>query len=746
MSGVSRHGGSHLLRPLTLKNAASLSHLFAAALLLSALLLFWIQPLYSKMVLPRYGGTPAVWTTASMFFQVMLLAGYLYAHLVTRKLGLKHQVWLHFTLLGVVFLVLPAQIDESWTAFSGQAPVVSLLGLLIIDLGLPFFAVAATAPLLQRWFSQTSHAEAVDPYFLYAASNIGSMAALLGYPLLLEPLFGLNRQSILWACGYALLVVLIVACAANARQYREPESAASVAAAPSAPLGWRKRALWILLAFAPSSLMLGVTQHITTEIAPVPLLWIAPLAIYVLTFVNAFARRPAVKLEWTVKLQPLLVGSLALVWILNDYISVFLLHLLAFFVTALMCHAELARQRPKVSRLTEFYLLMALGGALGGVFNAVAPLVFNAILEYPIAVALACMLRPVTRREDAALRWTDITFPLVLAGVYATFIALGIRPLELGKASIVIYLLVIGVTLYAFYERPIRFGLGVLVVLIASAPLHTAEQVLEKRRSFFGVHSVLKDKTGRFHVLMHGTTIHGAQYTAPEKRRELTSYFHRDNPLGQMFSALGTKHRFRRVALVGLGAGTAACYRQPGQEWIFFEIDPVVVRLATDTRYFSFLADCAPGARIVLGDGRLSLTAVPDRFFDLIIIDVFSSDAIPVHLITREALALYVRKLRDGGIVTIHITNQFIDLTPVLANLTAAAGLAALIPGPRFMLQLDDDRFARMESHWVAVAQTPEDLAALETAEGWVRMPQRSAARLWTDDFSNILGALKWNR
>ena len=726
-------------------SAARLSWLYAVALLLSALLLFWIQPLFTKMVLPLFGGAPAVWTTASMFFQFALLGGYLYAHIVSRSLTLRQQALIHLVLLGSVFVLLPVRLEAGSAADAAREPVSALLWLLAAGLGLPFFAVAATAPLLQRWFSHTRHADAKDPYFLYSASNLGSMLALVAYPVAIEPLLGVAQQTRVWAYGYALLAALIAVCALAMWRHRHddsPELAQSTEVAPA--VGWINRVRWMLLAAAPSSLMLGVTQHITTEIAAVPLLWVIPLMLYMLTYVNVFARRPPIRHEWMLRAQPPLVILLVLVWILNQYLVVFLVHLVAFFVTAMMCHGELARQRPHPARLTEFYLCIALGGALGGAFNAIAaPLMFNSIIEYPLMIAIASMLRPPVDGKKVPFGWRDLVWPLLLAAVCALVVMAGYRPLEHGPVAIVVYLQVVGVVLYLAHTRPVAFGLTVLVMLLATPLVHHQEQVLTRHRSFFGVHTVLKDPSGKYHLLLHGVTIHGAQYTAPEKRRVLTSYFHRDNPLGQMFYALGKGDRFRRVAVVGLGAGTVACYRQPGQDWTFYEIDPVVVQLATDTRYFTFLSECAPESKIVIGDGRLSLAATPDAEFDLIIADAFSSDAIPVHMITREALALYFRKLRPGGIVMFQITNQYVELTPVLSDLAAAAGLTAFKPGPRLMIP-PDDRYEHMESHWIAIARAPEHLKALETEEGWEPLPREPRNRLWTDDYSNIVGALKY--
>jgi hypothetical protein len=716
--------------------------LYGAALLLAALLLFWIQPLYTKMALPIFGGAPAVWTTASMFFQVALLAGYLYAHLISKAVSFRWQVVLHLALLALVFLLLPVRIGEDPGAAAAQEPVTALLRLLALGLGLPFFAIAATAPLLQRWFSQTRHPDAADPYFLYVASNVGSTVALVSFPLVIEPALGLAQQSLIWTWGYALLVLLIAACAVRAWRYRAA-SGATHAAAGSAPVPWRERALWVLLAFAPSSLMLGVTQHITSEIAAVPLLWLAPLALYVITFINAFARRPWLKLEWAARLQPLLVILLALVWVLNIYLSVFVLHLAAFFVTALMCHGELARRRPHAARLTEFYFWIALGGALGGAFNALAaPLLFDSILEYPLAIALACMLRPGPAPARAGINWADFALPAALAAVFALFVHRDIHPLQQGATAIVLYLEAVGLALYVMHARPLRFGLAVAAALLAMPHLHNVDEVLARHRSFFGVHAVLKDREGGFHVLMHGITVHGAQHLDRAQRLEPTTFYHRDGPLGQFFDALGSGGRFRRVALIGLGTGSAACYREPAREWTLFEIDPLVVALARDRRWFTFLAECAPGAEMLMGDGRLALARMPDARFDLVIVDTFSSDAIPVHMITREALVLYFRKLSARGVLMLHITNQYLDLAPVVAVTVADLGLAAMVPGPRLSLP-SGGRFAQMESHWMAVARNPADLEALASREGWRAPEPRPGGRPWTDDYSNILQALK---
>jgi len=723
--------------------AAHLSWLYGAALLLAALLLFWIQPLFTRMALPYFGGAPAVWTTASMFFQFALLAGYLYAHALSRSLGLRQQALVHLALLALVFFLLPVGIDDTAGSTASEAPIAALLRLLVAGLGLPFFAIAATAPLLQRWFSRTRHAEASDPYFLYVASNVGSMIALVGYPLAIEPALGLARQGAVWTAGYALLALLIAACALSAWRHRDSTHAADSAPDTAAPpVAWRERMSWLLLALAPSSLMLGVTQHVTSEIAAVPLLWLVPLALYMATFVNAFARRPPISIGWTVRLQPFLVIALVLVWMLNIYFSVFALHLLTFFVTALMCHGELARRRPPAARLTEFYLWIALGGALGGAFNALAaPLLFDSIIEYPLAIALACCLRPASP-EARAFRWLDLALPAALAAVFVLLVRAGVHPLEQGNLVIVLYVETLGVLLYLTHGRPLRFGLTVCVAILATPYLHAVDDVLARHRSFFGVHTVMRDESRQFNVLLHGITVHGAQHLDRDLRHEPTTFYHRNGPLGQLFGAMGPGGRFRNVALVGVGTGSAVCHRQAGRAWTLYEIDPVVVSIARDPRWFDFIATCAPDAKIVTGDGRLSLARKPDGAYDLIILDTFSSDAIPVHMVTREAIALYFRKLAERGVLMLHISNEYLDLAPVLAKTASDLGLTAMVPGPRFSVAFDG-RFSQLESNWMAIARHPGDLAELVKEEEW-RPPALSASiRPWTDDYSNILQALK---
>ena len=712
--------------------------LFAGTLGLSALLLFWAQPMFARMALPLLGGAPAVWNTAMAFFQATLLAGYAYAHLSTRLLPPRGQALLHLALLAAAALLLPIAPPEGWRPPAEATPIPWLLGLLAVGVGAPFLVASATAPLLQAWFARTRHRDAGDPYFLYAASNLGSLVALIGYPFLLEPLLGLEAQAWAWTAGYVALAVLIALCAFVARR------STSAAPAPlAAQVAWRTRARWVALAFVPSSLLLGVTQHITTDLAAVPLFWVAPLALYLLTFVIAFARRPAIPHWLALKLQIFLLLPVALTfhWQIKALWLVFALHLGAFFFTTLVCHGELAKSRPPAARLTEFYLWMSLGGVLGGAFNAfAAPLLFGSILEYPLMLALAGLLRP-TLAEGPRSRLWDLALPAVLglALIPKAHVADG------GLPAIVLYTTAIGLLAYSFGDRPLRFALGVALMLTAGVgETLGGRDALHQARSFFGVHRVLADDDAGVRVLLHGTTIHGAQAANEARRREPLAYYHREGPLGQAFEALGA--RVKRVGAVGLGAGASACHRRDGQQWRFFDIDPLVERIARDPRFFDYLARCAPDTPVLLGDARLTLADEPEGAFHLLLLDAFSSDAIPLHLLTREALALYVRKLAPGGVLLLHISNWHLDLEPVAARLAADAGLAGRVQHFRFSEEVQERSAYRFSTSWVALARSEADLGRLAQDERWAALVPPAGQALWTDDYANLVGALRWTR
>lgn len=731
------------------KAAVGVLRLYAATLFLSALLLFWVQPMVGRMVLPLLGGSSAVWTVAMVFFQASLLAGYAFAHASVRALGVRAQALMHLIVLVLALFTLPFGLGAAEAPPSESPPVFWMFALLVSMVGLPFVAVSATAPALQAWFAGSGHPAGRDPYFLYGASNLGSLLALLGYPLVLEPLLPMGSQTSLWATVYAVLVLLIGLCALvlvhRTARTVAPKPAAATADEPG-PTTWRRRLRWTALAFVPSSLLLGVTAHITTDVAAVPLLWVVPLAIYLLTFVLVFARRPPIRHAWMVWLQPFAVIPLTVFfWMPTPVILALPVHLAVFFVLAMVCHGELAARRPPAARLTEFYLWMSIGGALGGAFNAlVAPVVFDAIYEFPLALAAACLLRP--RAETTAHRagrWLAGGLVAVLTGLVFVRAAGEFAPSGYAALDTLIVLLPVALILFTLRHRPVGFGLGMALTLLVPMALNGAGEVVARERSFYGVYRVERDPSGQFMLLRQGTTLHGAQHLDPSRRTEPLTYYHRGSPVGQILERLFADGRVERVGVVGLGAGTLACYRRPGQTWTFYEIDPVVVRLASDGRFFDYLPVCAPEAQVVLGDARLSLGRVRPGRFDLLILDAFSSDAIPMHLMTREALALYLDKLSARGVLLFQVSSRTLELAPIVARLAADAGVAAWYQYQ--VPERDEDRKGyKVASQWVALTRAAADLGFLDADPRWRRLSAEPGTRPWTDAFSNILTAIRW--
>ena len=685
---------------------------YAATLFVSAFLLFWLQPLVAKMLLPRLGGAPAVWNTALMFFQLILLAGYLYAHILNHYVATKAQPWVHGAVLLIAFTFLPLDIGTSSPA-PDDAPSVWLIQRLALCVGLPFFALSASAPLLQTWFARTAHRHAQDPYFLYGSSNLGSLLALIGFPLVFEPWLTVAHQSRLWMLLFVAFVALLVGCALLSPRSATPDP---VTAAPQSRLAsrvaapWREWLLWIALAFVPSSLLLGVTSYIAADVASAPLLWIAPLALYLLSFVIVFSRRPIISLSWLLAGQAIAISIVLLLFLPLPAPSLALVigaHFAAFFFTALVCHGALAVHRPAAARLTEFYICMSLGGAMGGIANAlIAPAVFSAAYEYPLALVVACVLRKAATTTRQRLRLIDLAAPLCMLAVMATMLSTWDL---LGRIS----------------------------------PLH-APGLLHQERSFFGVYRVKLDADAPVVDLSNGTTIHGAEAIEPARWREELRYYHPAGPVGRYFATLRDASPGRqRVGVIGLGTGALACYAQSGDDWSFYEIDPVVVRLARDTRYFHYLEQCGAADRIVLGDARISLAREPQARYDLLILDAFSSDAIPMHLLTREALQLYLAKLSEHGTILLHISNTHLKLWPMLDSLARELGLVTrhwfFIPTPAEAADTANP------SEWLALARADADLAFLDgTTPGWKNEHPTKNVVGWSDDFSNLLSVIHW--
>lgn len=734
-------------------------NLFAVTILLNALLLFLVQPMIARMFLPYLGGTPAVWNTCMVFFQAMLLAGYSYAHWIAGWKSVRRQTILHLSLLAMAAMVFPPGISEaSIQSLDGQSsPVLWLLKTLLLAVGLPFLMVSTGGPLLQQWFSTTRQTAARDPYFLYSASNIGSLAALLGYPLLIEPNLRLQQQSRLWAIGYFLLIALILMCAilrwktANVGdetspiQNQQPEQ-------DVVPIAWKRRLRWLLLAFVPSSLMLGATTYLSTDISPIPLLWVLPLSLYLLSFIPVFARKPLLPMKPMVRWMPLLALVLALLilsqWSLPTWASV-VLHLLFFFVAAFICHGQLADDRPPAAQLTEFYLWLSVGGMLGGIFNSlIAPLIFDTVAEYPIAIVLALMLRPKLNEvaDTARSRWLDFAWP---AGLAAMTAALAVLPVRWGMTevnSLVFSLCLPSAIGYTFVKRPLRFALALGAIMLGNQVSSTFHygNTLNIERNFFGVLRVARSSDGELNQFYHGNTKHGRQYLDENRRCEPLSYYHRRWPLGQALEAFAADSSTPNVAVIGLGTGAMACYALAGQEWTFYEIDPAVLAIAENENYFSYLKCAGRKIKTVLGDARLQIKNSPDGHYGLIVLDAFSSDAIPTHLLTKESLSLYLTKLAPGGRLLFHISNKYLDLKPVVANLAGQYNLISYAVIYDSAAQSADGGDGLDPSSWVAVARDKKELGSLTANPRWQKLAGQPMAKAWTDDYSNVLGALKW--
>jgi hypothetical protein len=952
---------------------------FAVTLFVSAFLLFLVQPMIGKLILPRLGGTPQVWNTCMVFFQVALLAGYGYTHSVSTYLKTRHQILIHCLLLFLPFLILvpnsPFNISD-WVPPPGSNPIPSTLLLLTMVVGLPFFVVATSAPLLQKWFVYTGHPSARDPYFLYGASNLGSMLALLAYPSLIEPFFGLHRvefhltaQNWFWTLGYAVLVILVLLAAAMvwlgmskglhlvhetaapapAAPVPEPEPVKpqeAITAAPPAPkpaeqfkkgkpgkhgkhgkkghpkpgvsvktavttkpgiasrpspalsptvtqhrfadevTTWR-RLRWIGLAAVPTSLMLGVTTYMSTDISAIPLFWIIPLALYLLTFILVFMRWPV---QWTgqphtfmLYAQPFVLGLLIIMMTVysghvRDPIWPIFVNLLAFFVTTLVCHGELARDRPGTKHLTEFYLWMSVGGACGGMFNAlVAPVFFPGVWEYPIAVALAGLLRPKLKeagwidemlggsREEAALakarhgkaeqsadvagfaKLMDYVLPvgvfvlalicsMMLSGVirsiassFAPSGARGTSDFVTTASGIIMFGIPVVISCF-FYGRPIRYGLTVGAILFAfyiySNYSSASRDVEFSDRSYFGVIRVSQrpNLAGfQYTTLMHGTTNHGMNFLRPQdqkdrgdpvkdKSRLATTYYHREGPAGivmekfnwfgeppnhywsdaRMPAALiglgaansinpGTLPLEQFVcawseppyATIGLGTGTMASYARPFQHMHFYEIDNHIVRLSKQPRpgssepWFTYLKGAEERGvelKIFMGDARLRMALPwkadfsgggPDGFYHAMVVDAFSSDAIPVHLVNQQSIAMYFTKLSETGILCVHTSNRHVNLVKVVADVAKSLNLHCR----RGHDSAEDHDNGHFTSEWVMVARKSEYLDDLKAPPGYAdnekvrrsgdttywSTPPTSGRFVWTDDYSNLLAVFRWS-
>ena len=715
--------------------------IYVASIFVSAFLLFLLQPVVARLLLPVFGGSPAVWNTCMVFFQSMLLAGYAYAHGSLSQLGVRRQQWLQLAVLLLSLLALPRALHL--TIVGDASPVALLLAALMLMAGVPFFVLSTNSSLTQRWFSLSSLDRSGDPFWLYAASNGGSLVALLAYPFIVEPALGLRAQLRWWSIGYVVFVVLSLAVMYSTRRTLVSDVARDVADA-SAPIEWPRRLRWILLAAIASSLLLSVTMQIATDVVSAPLFWVLPLsAIYLVTFIVAFSagRRPSRRL-----LAHLTTIGIALCFTIAVAPSVLPLWFALFtllgtlFTGALLCHSDLADDRPSPSRLTDFYLAMAVGGALGGIANGiVAPLVFTSVVEFPMTLAaLALVLRPLARPTR-----TEVAFAAAaLAAIVVAGIAIWLershggtnRDASLHWQLMPLAVLAAGVLLS---NRPMVFPFAtMLAALFVATGLHFVDPIIDEGRSFFGVSRVTETADAR--ILVHGVTVHGAQFKDPSRRDIPVSYYYPRGPLGWAVSSV---HPGGEIGIVGLGAGSLTPLARGGQRITYFEIDPLVERMAR--RDITYLDDAHGPVSVRLGDGRQLLEREPDGRFDLLLIDAFNSDAIPMHLLTEEAIALYLRKLRPGGLLVMHISNRYADLSRVFRGWRRKTGMRVAIN--QFVPTPQEEAQGVLATVAVAIGHSPAALAPLAATKQWYWLDDDGPSVTWTDDHSNLLSVLDKN-
>ena len=723
--------------------------LFVATILVGSFLLFMVQPMVARMALPRLGGAPNVWNSAMVVYQVLLLAGYAYAHALSR-LALRKQALVHLGLLAAGALTLPISLAHLAAPSPGWE-VLWVPLLLVATIGPVFFVMSAQAPLMQRWYA--ADPQAGQPWALYAASNLGSFAGLIAYPLLAEPSLSIRAQSQAWSLGYGLLVA-IVALAAWSRWHVPVAHPAAQSAQPDEAIGAKRILLWLALSAVPSGLLLSTTTHLTTDVFAMPLLWVIPLGLYLLSFVVAFSDRRGLTTIITLITPCLLLmgGSYAMISASAGTMTVAVITLLLLFLIAVALHGRMYDLRPGASKLTFFYLVMSAGGALGGAFTAlVAPEVFDWVWEHPILILVAAMLLPLPPR----LAWTKLAdldksmsyIALAVLLVAAIFFSSQLMAVADDKGSgllqLFLVLLLTGIGLLLLPWRWAYVGL-LLLMMLAQGGVSTFRTTWEghRTRSYFGIYSVYDNKFERTRLLVHGTTLHGKQALDPARRRDPTTYYGDTSGVGLGMEAAPSLYGPRaRIGVVGLGTGTLACRHKPGQSWTFFEIDPAIVRFSRQGT-FSFLKTCAPDARIVLGDARLELEAVPAHSFDVLAVDAFSSDAIPLHLMTDEAFGVYERALAADGLLLVHISNNYIELEPVLSAVAARRGLSA-----RVRLDAPAPGGLTVASSWVALSRDPALLTRLLARDPkleWKPLkPAKGAA--WTDDHASVLPYIRWH-
>ncbi len=731
-----------------------------------------------KNLLPTAGGSPATWNSCMAFFQLLLLGGYLWAHVSVKKAGVSRQSLIQVCLAATALAFLGRLLKTDDTI--GNNPSFWVMYQLFKTVGLPFFVLAALSPLLQVWFANTGHPQSSDPYFLYAAGNCGSFAALLAFPLLIEPNLRLGTQANLFGLLFVILLLMLVVCRAYIKSGEQAENVTITGPEEaSAPTG--NRILWVIAAFIPSSMLLATTQFITTDIAPVPLLWVLPLIAYLATFIIAFSKTGVGSnaIEQCAMAGVLLFP--AGFFLLTNHLWVGIpLHLFTLFSVSLLCHDWLACNRPNTSRLTEFFAFISLGGCLGGIFNTfLFPGFFSTFAEYPLMIVVACLMfkRFKSNANNGDGPEESISLSVVI-GIYAAALLAMTNHLNLplffqqlsaytgfdatrAPISEIIMLLhnyqmafrAVILALFSLFplflvKKMPRLNLALFLLIVMSFLFvwKTGNQSVSlfRARNFFGIKNVQYNPRLKIRSLLHGTTIHGNQNTQPEYSGRPLTYFHPLGPIGQIFKLPAAAKNNLRVAVIGMGVGSIAAYARPGNEFTFFELDPQIISIAQNPNLFTFIADKAETCRIVCGDGRQMIKQFPGQYFDMIILDAFSSDAIPMHLLTIEAVKEYLHRLKPDGLMVFHITNRHLDLKPVIAATAASCNLSGLSIGDDYFDSEAPENFQRFQSDYIVLSQDLSLLRLLveDAAAGWRRLVNDNMVQPWSDDFSSLLAAI----
>lgn len=698
--------------------------LFASSLFLSAALLFVIQPMVAKAMLPLYGGTPAVWTVCMLFFQALLLLAYGYAWLLSRFAHWRFGRLLHFAvaLLSLAVLFQPFVPSEG-----GTIPEFSILKDLIIQLGLPLLVIGASAPLLQFAYSQTRDKYANDPYYLYVASNIGSLLALISYPWLIEYALGLGQQFHYWQFAF-IIYLLFLGVIFFALPYRRLE-----AIQEKNKLAWPSMCCWVGYSFIPCSLMLGVTFYISTDVAATPLLWVFPLALYLLSFVITFARKPLISHAWVGRSTLFFAIFPVLVFIFGASVlqawQLIIFHLVSFFMFALLCHGELVRMRPSASQLTSFYFCLALGGVLAGLFNGlIAPRIFNDAYEYPLVFLLALFCVPLPK--STRLGW----MPFIVLAILMLNYGLPSHPWvwALKKYHLAKILALACIIIWPKNRITLFTGMSILFIFLFS-PWFKPTQILSQQRNFYGVKQVISQFGA--HVLMSQNTVHGFQLEGAQGPGNGAMAYY--GPMLPVVQRLQETYQPLRATILGLGTGMMACQFHKDDQVEIIDIDEQVLDIAKSSHFFTYLRDCPPQVSLVKGDGRLVLQG-KDKPTELLVVDAFSSDAIPTHLLTIEAFKLYQQKITTDGVILVNISNRHLNLLPVLTAAGRELELLVLHKG-----HAGNNKLGQFQSEWVLLTANQPLSIHLMRNDGW-RFVAGSDSQLWTDDYSNLIPLLKW--